>query len=124
MTMTIGEAVTALSNAKTAIANAITAKGGTVNAGDGFADFPTDIATIPTKTVEALNVTANGTYTAPSGKAYTPVTVNVLTQNPVEVSTATAMDALITAANVGKVYKYTGATTGAYTQGRLYTVEA
>ena len=28
-------------------------------------------------TIEALNVTANGTYTAPSGKAYSPVTVNV-----------------------------------------------
>ena len=28
-------------------------------------------------TIEALNVTTNGTYTAPSGKAYSPVTVNV-----------------------------------------------
>ena len=28
-------------------------------------------------TVEALSVTANGTYTAPTGKAYSPVTVNV-----------------------------------------------
>lgn len=28
-------------------------------------------------TIEALNVTVNGTYTAPSGKAYSPVTVNV-----------------------------------------------
>ena len=28
-------------------------------------------------TVEALSVTDNGTYTAPSGKAYSPVTVNV-----------------------------------------------
>lgn len=28
-------------------------------------------------TVEALNVTQNGTYTAPTGKAYSPVTVNV-----------------------------------------------
>lgn len=28
-------------------------------------------------TVEALSVTANGTYTAPAGKAYSPVTVNV-----------------------------------------------
>ena len=30
-------------------------------------------------TTEALNVTQNGTYTAPSGKAYTPVAVNVPT---------------------------------------------
>lgn len=28
-------------------------------------------------TVEALSVTQNGTYTAPTGKAYSPVTVNV-----------------------------------------------
>lgn len=28
-------------------------------------------------TVEALSVTANNTYTAPAGKAYSPVTVNV-----------------------------------------------
>ena len=28
-------------------------------------------------TAEALNVTENGVYTAPSGKAYSPVTVNV-----------------------------------------------
>lgn len=28
-------------------------------------------------TVESLNVTANGTYTATEGKAYSPVTVNV-----------------------------------------------
>lgn len=28
-------------------------------------------------TVESLSVTANGTYTAPSGKAYSPVSVNV-----------------------------------------------
>lgn len=29
-------------------------------------------------TVEALSVTANGTYTAPTGKAYSPVSVNVV----------------------------------------------
>ena len=34
-------------------------------------------------TVEALSVTANGTYTAPTGKAYSPVTVNV--PNPVSI---------------------------------------
>ena len=33
-------------------------------------------------TIEALSVTANGTYTAPSGTAYTPVTVNVPTSTP------------------------------------------
>lgn len=33
-------------------------------------------------TVEPLTVTANGTQTAPSGKAYSPVTVNVPTPTP------------------------------------------
>lgn len=48
-------------------------------------------------TVEALSVTANGTYTAPTGKAYSPVTVNVsggggdtwswMGRNPVKLAT-------------------------------------
>ena len=64
------------------IADAIRAKtGGTA---DIAADtFPTAISAIPTGgediTVEPLSVTANGTYTAPTGKAYSPVTVNVPT---------------------------------------------
>jgi len=37
------------------------------------------IVEVPQTTVESLNITANGTYTAPSGKAYSPVTVNVRT---------------------------------------------
>lgn len=37
------------------------------NAGSGGSDI----------TVEELNVTENGTYTAESGKAYSPVNVNV-----------------------------------------------
>ena len=45
-------------------------------------DFPTAIASIPTgggsATIEPLSVTANGTYTAPSGvDGYSPVVVNV-----------------------------------------------
>ena len=38
---------------------------------DGYGQGGGDI------TVEPLSVTANGTYTAPSGKAYTPISVNV-----------------------------------------------
>lgn len=47
-------------------------------------------------TVEALSVTANGTYTAPTGRAYSPVTVNVsgggdtwswMGRNPVKLAT-------------------------------------
>lgn len=40
-------------------------------------------------TTEALNVTANGQYTAPQGKAYTPVNVNVAGYKVGEVQTPT-----------------------------------
>lgn len=36
------------------------------------------VVDVPQTTIEALSVTENGTYTAPSGKAYSPVTVNVV----------------------------------------------
>ena len=42
---------------------------------------------------------------------------------PIEVSTAAAMDSLLVAANVGKVYRYTGTTDETYTNGELYIVE-
>lgn len=64
----------------TTVANAIRTKGGTsaqLSFPDGFASA---IAALPSGgsiDVEALNVTANGTYTAPTGKAYSPVTVAV-----------------------------------------------
>lgn len=41
---------------------------------------------------------------------------------PIEVSTAAAMTALLVAANVGKVYKFTGTTDATYTNGDLYEV--
>lgn len=41
---------------------------------------------------------------------------------PIEVSTAAAMTALLVAANVGKVYKFTGTTDDTYTNGDLYEV--
>ena len=40
--------------------------------------------------VEPLSVTQNGTYTAPTGKAYSPVTVNVSGGGTLTVKTATA----------------------------------
>ena len=40
-------------------------------------------------TVEALNVTQNGTYTAPTGKAYSPVTVSVSGDEPTPTPTPT-----------------------------------
>lgn len=63
----------------TDIADAIRAKNGS---SDTYTpgQMAAAIEAIPTGgdvDVEALSVTANGTYTAPTGKAYSPVTVNV-----------------------------------------------
>ena len=41
---------------------------------------------------------------------------------PIEISTASEMTALLVAANVGKVYKFTGTTDDTYTNGNLYEV--
>lgn len=64
----------------TSIANAIRAKGGTSSSLVYPAGFVSAINAIPSGSsviVEALSVTQNGTYSATSGKAYSPVTVNV-----------------------------------------------
>ena len=64
----------------TAVANAIRTKGGTseqLEFPDDFVSAIGDIQTGGGVTVEPLSVTENGTYTAPTGKAYSPVTVNV-----------------------------------------------
>lgn len=65
----------------------------------------------------------NGTKQAPSGKFWDSVTIAVPQNIPQEVSTSAAMDALLVAANVGKVYKFTGTTDDKYTNGDLYVVE-
>lgn len=69
------------------------------------------------------NFTTNGTKQAPSGKFWESVTIAVPQNIPQEVSTSAAMDALLVAANVGKVYKFTGTTDDKYTNGDLYVVE-
>ena len=67
------------------------------------------------------DITANGTYDI-TDKA--SVNVNVPTASAVEeVATASAMDALLVEANVGKYYKFTGTTDSNYTNGDLYLVE-
>lgn len=43
---------------------------------------------------------------------------------PIDVPTAVGMDAVLIAANVGKVYRFTGTTDATYTNGDLYIVEA
>ena len=64
----------------TAVANAIRTKGGTsaqLEFPDDFVSAIGDIQTGGGVTVEPLSVTQNGTYTAESGKAYSPVSVSV-----------------------------------------------
>lgn len=75
--MSINDKLLRLSAARNRIITALGAKGVTAT-GHGFEDFAADVAAIETgPQVEALSVPANGVYTAPTGKAYSPVTVNV-----------------------------------------------
>lgn len=58
----------------------INTKGGTVPTNKNMANLASAIGSISTgssTTITPLNVTENGTYTAPTGTAYSPVTVNV-----------------------------------------------
>lgn len=78
---------------------------------------------------KTVTVTTNGTteVTPTSGKdgmSKVTINTNVPTESAVEeVATASAMDALLVEANVGKYYKYTGTTDTNYTNGDLYLVE-
>jgi len=53
---------------------------------------------------------------------YASVITNVPQAIPIEISSDAGMLAVLTAANVGKAYKFTG-TTGTYTNGDIYIVE-
>jgi len=69
--------VSTLDTIRTNIRSALANKGVSASNHD-FSDFASDIASIPEGlTASALSVTTNGTYTAPTGTAYTPVTVAV-----------------------------------------------
>lgn len=63
------------------LANTISAKSGAALPLT-IAEMDAAVESISSVTVEALNVTVNGTYTAQSGKAYSPVTVNVPAPTP------------------------------------------
>lgn len=65
-------------------------------------------------------IVENGTYDV-SGKASAVVNVPSGVE---EVATASAMDALLVEANVGKYYKFTGTTDSNYINGDLYLVES
>lgn len=78
---------------------------------------------------KTVTITENGTteVTPTSGKdgiSKVTINTNVPTASAVEeVATASAMDALLVEANVGKYYKFTGTTDTNYTNGDLYLVE-
>jgi hypothetical protein len=66
-------------NVPTRDSSSMQVSGSTVTAPSGYysEDASVTVAFPPSVTVEPLSVTENGTYSAPSGKAYSPVTVNV-----------------------------------------------
>lgn len=90
--------------------------------GKFFSSFK--VAAIPSDYVKpsgTLQITDNGTKDVTN---YKNVNVNVPTASSVEeVATASAMDALLVEANVGKYYKFTGTTDSNYTNGDIYLVE-
>jgi hypothetical protein len=91
----------------------------TVNATSG--KFMTAVTVNPTPS-ETKTATANSTVTPSSGKLLSSVTVNVPPYAQ-DVATTAAMNALLVAANVGKIYRFTGTTDANYTNGDLYIVE-
>lgn len=96
----------------------------TVNADSGKWLSSVTVNPIPDEFIQpsgSQDITANGTYDVTEKAS---VNVNVPTASAVEeVATASAMDALLVEANVGKYYKFTGTTDSNYTNGDLYLVE-
>lgn len=78
--MSIASELSALNGYILGAYDEVSGKGGTVPANKNMANLASAIASIsagtPT-TITPLEVTENGTYTAPTGTAYSPVTVNV-----------------------------------------------
>ena len=78
--MSIASQLTALEGNISDAYDMVAQRGGTVPARKNMENLDDAIATIPSgssTTITPLSVTENGTYTAPTGTAYSPVTVNV-----------------------------------------------
>lgn len=78
--MSIASELSALNGYILGAYDEINTKGGTVPANKNMANLASAIGSISSgssTTITPLSVTENGTYTAPTGTAYSPVTVNV-----------------------------------------------
>lgn len=114
--MSIASEIIRLQNAKADLKTAIEGKGVTVPSGstiDEYADFVESISGGGGSiTVTPLSVTENGTYTAGTGSAYNPVTVNVGQSADVEIKTVSVtisnvkalFDALVPSTEANKTY--------------------
>lgn len=82
--------------------------------------------TVPQLTGEekTITITENGTTTVnySDPKLMSKVTITTNVPAIVDVATAAEMNAKLVAANVGKVYRFTGTTDATYTNGDLYEV--
>ena len=75
---TTADKLNKLKATKEAIRTAINNKGGTLTTSDKFSDYATAIDNIQSgSTNESITITQNGTYTAPDGVGYSPITVNI-----------------------------------------------
>ena len=85
-----------------------------------LASYTEDVEDIKTK---IKNMATNANVSIVYGTD-TPLSVlSKVESKPIEISTAAGMSAVLIAANVGKVYKFTGTTDANYTNGDLYEVE-
>ena len=87
--MSVASELTALNGYILGAYDEINTKGGTIPANKNMANLASAIGSITTgssTTITPLSVTENGTYTAPTGTAYSPVTVNVSGGGSIDIS--------------------------------------